>query len=340
MKLATLRINGRTQAARIEGDWAHLLDSPDVGALLADSRYPGLASLDGSPGAEVSGRPEVSGRAEERVALLDCDFAPVVPNPDKILCVGLNYRSHVLEMGNELPKYPTVFAKFRGALVGAHDNVVLPAVSENVDWEAELVIVIGRAARHVSVGDAPSYIAGYTIMNDVSVRDWQRRTSQFLQGKTFESSTPLGPWLVTADDPAVEGFASAIGALNTATTAPQRATANAPERATESAPERATETFGGDAGQTVERMRIMCSVNGEVLQDSVISDLIFDSATIVSYLSTVITLLPGDVIATGTPGGVGAGRSPQRFLHDGDEMITAIGGIGELRNRCIKEVLK
>jgi acylpyruvate hydrolase len=288
VKLATLRINGGTRAARIEGDVAVLLDSPDVGALLNDARYPGMAMASST----------------ELVSLAECDFAPVIPNPDKILCVGLNYRSHVLEMGNQLPEYPTVFAKFRGALVGAHDNVVLPAVSENVDWEAELTIVVGSAARHVSVADAPKYIAGYAIMNDVSVRDWQRRTSQFLQGKTFESSTPLGPWMVTADDPSVAGFAS-----------------------------------NADGSQPSANMGISCSVNGEVLQDSFISDLVFDAATIVSYLSTVITLLPGDVIATGTPGGVGAGRTPQRFLADGDDMVTAIAGIGELRNRCVKEVL-
>jgi acylpyruvate hydrolase len=288
VKLATLRINGGTRAARIDGDWAVLLDSPDVGALLNDGRY----------------REAAAAASSERVALGDCDFAPVIPNPDKILCIGLNYRSHVLEMGNQLPDYPTVFAKFRASLVGAHDNVVLPGVSENVDWEAELTMVIGRAARHVNVADAPKYIAGYTIMNDVSIRDWQRRTSQFLQGKTFESSTPLGPWMVTADDPSVAGFASRV-----------------------------------DGAQPRADMRISCSVNGEVLQDSFISDLIFDSATIVSYLSTVITLLPGDVIATGTPGGVGAGRKPPRFLADGDEMVTAIAGIGELRNRCVKEVM-
>ena len=253
VKIATLRINGGSRAARIEDDSAVLLDSPDVGALLGDARYLELRSAEG-----------------ERVALADCDFAPVIPNPDKILCVGLNYRSHVLEMGNELPKYPTVFAKFRGSLVGAHDNVVLPAVSKSVDWEAELTVIIGRAARHVSVADAPNYIAGYTIMNDVSIRDWQRRTTQFLQGKTFESSTPLGPWLVTADDPSVAGFA----------------------------------VSGADGAQPDARTKISCSVNGEVLQDSFTSDLVFDVATIVSYLSTVITLCatpkPSDLRASTT----------------------------------------
>ncbi len=288
VKLATLRINGGTRAARIEDDAAVLLDAPDVGALLGDERYLELRSAAG-----------------ERVTLANCDFAPVIPHPDKILCVGLNYRSHVLEMGNELPKYPTVFAKFRGSLVGAHDNVVLPAVSKSVDWEAELTVIIGKPARHVSVADAPNYLAGYTIMNDVSIRDWQRRTSQFLQGKTFESSTPLGPWLVTVDDLSVAGFA----------------------------------VSGADGAQPDARTKISCSVNGEVLQDSFTSDLVFDVATIVSYLSTVITLLPGDVIATGTPGGVGAGRTPPRFLADGDEMETAIGGIGVMRNRCVQEVL-
>jgi acylpyruvate hydrolase len=210
------------------------------------------------------------------------------------VCVGLNYRSHIVEMGRELPEYPTIFAKYRSSLVGAGDDIVLPAVSEKVDWEAELAIIIGAPARHIDAADADAYIAGYSILNDVSARDWQNRTIQFLQGKTFESSTPLGPWLVTADEPgAVPGPDQQIG----------------------------------------------CTVNGETMQDSTTGDLLFGVAHLVAYLSQIFTLLPGDVIATGTPAGVGAGRTPPRFLVDGDVVTTTISGLGSMTNRCVREVL-
>jgi acylpyruvate hydrolase len=171
---------------------------------------------------------------------------------------------------------------------------VLPAVSDRVDWEAELAVIIGTPIRHGDREAATAAIAGYSIINDVSVRDWQRRTTQFLQGKTFESSTPLGPWLVTTDEPGA---------------------APGPEQ------------------------RITCTVDGEVVQDAHTGDLLFDAPAVVSYVSAVITLLPGDVIATGTPGGVGAARTPPRFLDDGQLVVTAISGLGELRNRCRREVL-
>ena len=128
------------------------------------------------------------------------DYAPLVPAPEKILCIGQNYADHIAEMGNEPPEYPTVFAKFAPALVGAHDDIVLPAVSDAVDYEAELAVVIGRPVRHATPEQAQAAIAGYTVLNDVSARDWQFRTSQYLQGKTFERSTPLGPCLVTPDE--------------------------------------------------------------------------------------------------------------------------------------------
>jgi acylpyruvate hydrolase len=153
-----------------------------------------------------------------------------------------------------------IFAKYRGSLIGAHDDIVLPSVSTMVDWEAELAVIIGTQVRHARRAEAGAAIAGYSVLNDVSMRDWQNRTLQFLQGKTFESSTPLGPWLVTPDEPGAEP--------------------------------------GPD-------QHIGCSVDGEVMQASDTGELVFDAPTLVSYLSTIITLLPGDVIATGTPGGVG-----------------------------------
>ena len=212
-----------------------------------------------------------------------------MPAPDKIICVGLNYRDHVAEMGRQPPDFPTIFAKYRSSLIGAHDDIVLPSQSTSVDWEAELAVIIGSPIRHGDLDAATAAIAGYSVLNDVSMRDWQNRTLQFLQGKTWESSTPLGPWLVTPDEPGA--------------------------------------TPGPD-------QQIGCSVDGEVVQASTTSELVFDAPTLVSYLSTILTLLPGDVIATGTPGGVGAGRKPPRFLADGQVVETTISGLGALRNRC------
>lgn len=274
VKLATIRDGHRTLAVRIDGDEAVELGAGDVGEVLRrDDWRTWAAAQDGA-------RRPVDG----------LDYAPLVTNPDKVVCVGLNYRNHILEMGRELPEHPTLFAKFRSALVGANDDILLPAVSEQVDWEAELAVVIGRRARHVPVEEAAAHIAGYSVLNDVSVRDFQNRTLQWLQGKTFEGTTPVGPWLVTLDEAPATG-------------------------------------------------EITCEVGGEVMQRSDTADLLFDPPTLVSYISSITTLEPGDIIATGTPGGVGMARNPQRWLADGETVVTRIAGVGELRNVCRKERL-
>jgi acylpyruvate hydrolase len=193
-------------------------------------------------------------------------------------------------MGRKRPEYPTLFAKFAGSLVGARDDIVLPAAAERVDWEAELAFVIGRRARHVRGREAEAAIAGFTVFNDVSARDWQSRTTQYLQGKTFEHTTPVGPALVTSDE--------LDGALG---------------------------------------LRITCEVDGRLMQDATTAELIFAPAEIVSYVSQVITLEPGDLIATGTPAGVGDGRDPKVYLQPGQVVRTAIEGVGELINRCVME---
>ncbi|MET7327624.1 fumarylacetoacetate hydrolase family protein [Nonomuraea sp. NPDC005650] len=268
MKLATLRLPGRTTAARIDGDQAVEVDAPDVGALLADPGWRELAAAADGP----------------RHPLSTADLAPVVPRPGKIICVGLNYRNHILEMGRELPQYPTLFAKFTEALIGPYDDIALPAVSQSIDWEAELAVVIGTAARNVSPEQATASIAGYSVLNDVTARDYQTRTLQWLQGKTFESSTPFGPYLVTPDE--LEGVT----------------------------------------------MTMQCEVDGEVVQETDTADLVFGPAELISYVSEIITLRPGDVIATGTPGGVGHARKPPRYLADGSKVVTRIAGLGELVN--------
>jgi acylpyruvate hydrolase len=271
VRLATIRQGGSTAAVRVDGERATAVDgAADVGVLLSDPGWRARAAA-------------ASGATHEVASL---DFAPLVPRPDKIVCVGLNYRNHILEMGRELPEFPTLFAKFRSSLIGAHDEIELHPAIKSLDWEAELAVVIGSSVRDADEEQARAAIAGYAVLNDVTARDWQNRTLQWLQGKTFEHSTPVGPCLVTADD------------------------------------------YDGTSGT------ITCTVNGETMQESDVSDLVFDPIALVSYISTIVTLLPGDIIATGTPGGVGAARTPPQFLAAGDVVVTRIEGLGELQNTC------
>ena len=192
-------------------------------------------------------------------------------------------------MGRVLPAYSTYFSKFEEALVGAFDDIELPQVSDAVDWEGELAVVIGAVARNLSEAQAEEAIAGYAVINDVSMRDYQHRTLQWLQGKTFEKTSPFGPYVVTKD---------------------------------EWMPGRKLKTL----------------VNGETMQDASTEDLLFTPAQLISYFSRVVTLNPGDVIATGTPGGVGHARKPPRYLRDGAVLETSIEGLGAQRNRAIAVV--
>ncbi|RBM15559.1 2-hydroxyhepta-2,4-diene-1,7-dioate isomerase [Prauserella sp. PE36] len=270
MRLATIRTGQGTRAVRVDGDRYAELDAADVGALL---RTPGWQA---AAEAATADRP-----------LGDAEYAPVVARPGKILCVGLNYRNHILEMGRELPRYPTLFAKYPEALVGGGDDVLLAAESGAVDWEAELAIVIGERVRRASTAEAETAIAGFSVLNDVTMRDWQYRSPQWLQGKTFESTTPFGPVLVTPD-----------------------------------------ELPGG----TRPALELSCTVDGELMQKANTDDLVFDPVELVRYVSTILTLRPGDVIATGTPGGVGHARKPARYLTNGARLVTEISGIGRLDN--------
>jgi trigger factor len=274
VRLVTVRTGSGTRAGRLEGDEVVLLAEPDVGALLAKPDWRERASAEGS-----------------RRPFSETALAPVIPRPSRIVCLGLNYRSHAAELGREPPARPVLFAKFADALVGPRDAVVLPWASERMDWEAELAFVVGRPGRHVPASRALEHVAGYTVLNDVSARDWQYRTSQYLQGKTFEATTPLGPALVTADELPPGG----------------------------------------------EGLRIWCSVDGETVQDDSTSGLVFSVAEVVAYLSTILTLRPGDLVSTGTPAGVGQARTPPRFLRPGQVLRTGIEGIGELVNPCVAE---
>jgi acylpyruvate hydrolase len=276
----TLRLDGTDRAARLDGDpdsgTAVLLDASDVGALLASPDWRAAAAADGDrldvgPGASAA------------------DLAPVVTSPGKVICVGSNYAAHITEMGNPVPEHPTYFTKFPASLAGPRDDLPLPPESDRVDWEAELCVVIGVAGRRIPREQALDHVAGYTVLNDVSMRDWQKRTTQFLAGKAWDGCTPVGPWLVTAD-----------------------------------------ELPAGAAG-----LRITCEVDGRTVQDSHTGDLIFDVATLIADVSVFTRLEPGDLIATGTPSGVGAGRTPPEFLRPGSVVRTAIEGVGALENRCV-----
>lgn len=217
-------------------------------------------------------------------------FRPPVPNPDKIFCIGVNYRPHLEEMGRETSRHPVIFMRTAGSLVGHEQAIVRPAASDSLDYEGEVAIVVGRRGRHIRREDAYAYVAGLSAFMDGSVRDFQRHTSQFTPGKNFNASGAMGPWLVTPDEwPPVEGI------------------------------------------------RLQTRVNGEPVQQGRLDELIFDVPALLEYLSTFAELLPGDVIATGTPGGVGAARTPPVWLAPDDEVEVDIAGLACLRNRVLPE---
>jgi 2-keto-4-pentenoate hydratase/2-oxohepta-3-ene-1,7-dioic acid hydratase in catechol pathway len=228
-------------------------------------------------------------RSGEGVVRLDSlRLAPPIPDPDKILCVGFNYRDHATEMEFEVPAAPAIFAKFRPSLIGSGADVILPATSEQVDYEGELAAVIGRHCRSVGADEALQYVAGYTAFNDVSARDLQFRTSQWTLGKAIDTFAPCGPVVTLADEIA-----------------------------------------------DPQSLELTTRVNGEVVQHDSTRSMIFSVASCIATISSVMTLVPGDIIATGTPAGVGYKRTPPRFLAGGDVVEVEISGIGVLRNEIV-----
>lgn len=233
-----------------------------------------------------------AGRLDEARALTEADvpleglrYAPVIPDPDKIICVGLNYRDHVAETGREVTEKPALFARFAASQVGHLQPLLRPAESAEFDYEGELAVIIGTAGRRIAARDALAHVAGYACYNEGSVRDWQRHTGQYLAGKTFAGTGGFGPWMVTADeipDP---------GALTLTT-----------------------------------------RLNGQVVQHSPTALMITPVPALIAYISTILPLLPGDVIVSGTPGGVGAKRTPPLWMRPGDVAEVDISGIGVLRN--------
>ncbi|SEM41673.1 2-keto-4-pentenoate hydratase/2-oxohepta-3-ene-1,7-dioic acid hydratase (catechol pathway) [Gemmobacter aquatilis] len=213
------------------------------------------------------------------------DHAPVIPNPDKIICVGLNYHAHVQETGREQTPNPVLFARYAGSQIGQGQPLIKPLESDEFDYEGELAVIIGKEGRRIAEADALSYVAGYACYNDASVRDWQKHTHQFMPGKTFAGTGAFGPWMVTADEIA-----------------------------------------------DPTALHLQTRLNGQIVQDTDVSLLITAIPRLIAYCSTILPLLPGDVIVSGTPGGVGARRNPPLWMRDGDICEVEITGIGTLSN--------
>lgn len=217
-------------------------------------------------------------------------LAPIL-NPQKIIAIGQNYMDHCREQNVDPPQSPIIFAKFPTSVIGPGEAIRWdPTLTSQVDFEAELAVVIGRRARYVTQAEALDYVVGYTICNDVSARDLQFGDRQWVRGKSLDSFCPLGPYLVTRDEIA-----------------------------------------------DPQKLAIRCTVNGELMQNSNSSEMIFDVRYLIEYISRAFTLLPGDIITTGTPDGVGVFRSPQLFLKDGDTVAIEIEGLGQLSNPCLEE---
>ncbi len=259
---------------------------------LPKTKFPDMLSiLRGGGGALEEIRTYSSSAPPGAVVSLDSVrlLAPI-PRPTKLICIGLNYRDHAEETKMPIPTVPTVFVKFPTAVIGPGDNIVLPKASTKPDYEAEFAFVVGKGGRYIAAAEWRDHVAGYTIVNDVSARDFQMATSQWTMGKTFDTFAPMGPYLVTADevpDP------HALG--------------------------------------------ISLTLNGAVMQSSNTRNLIFGVPELIAFLSSVFTLEPGDVVSTGTPGGVGFARKPPVWLRPGDEVLVAVEGLGELRNPVVAE---
>lgn len=231
-------------------------------------------------------------KGEHTLSASDVKICAPIHNPEKVICIGLNYADHAAESGMPIPSEPIVFSKYASSIIDPGDNIVAPSVSNEVDYEVELVVVIGKPGRHISEEDALSHVAGYTVGHDVSARDYQLQKpgGQWMMGKAFDTFAPIGPDLVTSDEVPEPG-----------------------------------------------NLNIRCILNGETVQDSNTSQLIFRVEKLISYLSHVFTLTPGDLIFTGTPPGVGMGRTPQLWLKDGDVVVCEVDGIGRLENPVVSD---
>lgn len=280
MRLVSFQLSDGTQSYGVmEGDAIRVADAAltakyaDLRAVLAADAAAELASSTGA-----------------LLALSDVTLLSPLPNPDKILCIGLNYMSHITETGREKPKHPSIFTRYPSSILGHGVDLIRPKVSQDFDYEGELAVIIGKPGRHISVDDAWDHIAGYSCFNDGTIRDFQIHTSQFWPGKSFDDTGSMGPWMVTPDE--------------------------LPD---------------------VTSLALKTRLNGQEVQSTTIDDLAITIPEIIAYCSTVTKLLPGDVIATGTPGGVGRFRNPRLYMKPGDVCEVEIEGIGILRNSVADE---
>jgi acylpyruvate hydrolase len=278
-RFASLLVGGRPVAARISDDGATAIPLRGIAALGCDTPSDVLA--------------DASLLDHDAAIALDDDavrLRAVVPAPGKVICVGLNYREHVAESLRDEPGYPVLFTKWASTLTGPTDAIPLPPESSKVDYEGELVVVIGKRTRRASKAEALDAVAGYAVANDLSMRDFQHKSHQWLQGKAWDASTPVGPYLVTPDE--------------------------VPDP---------------------QALRLKTIVNGETVQDATTDLMIFDVATLIATISAFATLEPGDLILTGTPGGVGVRRDPPLLLAPGDVVAVEVDGVGRVENAMIEE---
>jgi acylpyruvate hydrolase len=311
MKLVTYSWKGNVALGALSGDRVVNLRRAYADALsccgdadelaVADMRVPGdlLGLLRGGAASMAAARRALQlveeKEAEDRcegtwVPLAEVQLLAPIPRPGKVVCVGLNYRSHLAEIGERAPDYPILFHKAATSLIGHRQAIVLPRVSRQVDYEGELAVVVGRRGKYLDEADALSHVAGYTCANDVSAHDLEFRTSQWTSGKMLDTFCPLGPVLLTADELLDPGF-----------------------------------------------LQLRTILNGQTVQEAETSDMVFSVPFLISYISSLTTLEPGDLILTGTPAGIGCNRNPQIFLQPGDQVSVAIDGIGTLTNPVVAE---
>lgn len=276
MRFMSFETDGRKSWGRIEGD--EIVDLGELSGAAVDLKAAiGAEKLDG-----VGDAPRLK-RASVRLL-------PVIPNPSKILCVGHNYESHRVETGRDKTKHPSIFTRFADTLISADDPIVRPKVSSDLDFEAELAVVIGRGGRNIPETQAMDHLAGFACFNDASLRDWQWHSRQFIPGKNFPDTAPFGPELVTPDEI-----------------------------------------------DNLDKVEVKAVLNGKVMQSATLDHMLFPIPTIIAYVSTFTPLSPGDVIATGTPGGVGAKRTPPVWMKAGDTIEVHISGVGSISSQIVDE---
>lgn len=285
MKLCSFTKDGRSSYGRVVGagiidlgiiDLGRRFDAPTLRDFLASGDFAAAAKYNSS---------------DADYAFDDVNHDPVIPNPDKIICVGLNYHAHIAETGREETPNPVLFARYAGSQIGHHQPLIKPLESDKFDYEGEVAVIIGKGGRRIREQEALDHVAGYACYNDGSVRDWQKHTHQFLPGKTFAGTGGFGPWMVTADE--IEDHT---------------------------------------------KMRLQTRLNGQTMQDTTLDMLVCSIPRLIAYCSTILPLVPGDVIVSGTPGGVGARRNPPLFMKDGDVCEIEVSGVGVLSNPVVAEV--